>query len=187
MVKPAGSRRNRRPEDDEMRFHVLPLYAGAGFDCYVNSTRVKPTGVTPGIADVEVFAVAYGFRFVHEVKIGNTRQSQEQKLYQERCDACGVAYVLGDVTAAQEFVAWLGFARWIKRGEPKTTILHAHTALVPIEDRVFLWNVNRPDSPMTSPSWWHNLSGWSSTPLAIGQRQKWGWKPTPGAVRNLVR
>lgn len=186
MVKRAGVVRRNHPEDDEMRQHVAPAYGQVGFDCYMNSTRVNPVGVTPGIADVEVFAPALGFRFVHEVKIGHDRQSHAQKLYQERCDACGVAYVLGDREAAEDFLVWFGLAWWAIRGQPQPGIDPA-TLARPL--RVYRLHVDGPGklARRSAVDHWQRLAGWHTTDAARAQRERWGWKATPGALRKLIR
>jgi hypothetical protein len=74
---------------------------------------------TPGIPDLYVFPPlqrGFGDRFVgaapwfHESKAPGGRQRPEQREWQERCEARGVAYVLGGTEAALVHLRKLGLA-----------------------------------------------------------------------------
>lgn len=194
------SDRRGRPEDDEQRFHVMPMYANAGFDVYVNSTRNKPVGVTPGIPDLEVFAVAFGFGFRHEVKVEGRRQSYEQRVYQERCDAVGVPYVLGDREAAEDFLVWFGLAFWTLRGAPGVRVIagtipgggwagYADGKEVPRSEWIFQKKVDARTTPAASSGFSSTralqLMGWKLSQYAIAQRARWGHKLTPAELIRL--
>lgn len=183
-----------RPEDDEMRFHVMPLYGNVGFSTFVHATRNKPIGVTPGIADLEVFAPAFGFRFVHEVKIDSFRQSHEQKRYQEACDACGIAYVLGDREAAEDFLVWFRLANFTARGRPGERVTLDVARTMERSALVFQWDkwsaadhAKAMRELRTAANVREFVASWNATPYAAAHNERWGWKPTRSAIRKLLR
>lgn len=166
-----------RPEDDHMRYHCIPHWRAGGFQEFVTSTRVKPRGVTPGVADLILFNAFLGIEVAHEVKLKGDRQSQGQLAYQEQCIAVHKAYVLGDDEAVGDFLVWMGVAyrephtfqgqRLVIRRQSdwKGTAGSAHERDV-IRERVGAWNF---------------------TPLARAHQDRFGWKATPGAIRKLTR
>lgn len=103
------SHRNR-PEHDHERNQVCPFYGGLGIEVYPNSTRVKPVGVRPGIADLTCFFPRLAFHFYHETKLEGKRQTEEQYKFEQNCIATNTAYVLGGIDEAMDFIVFLEIA-----------------------------------------------------------------------------
>lgn len=99
-----------RPEHDHERGQVCPLYGGLSIEVYPTSTRVKPVGVRPGVADLICFFPRLGFHFFHETKMEGKRQTEEQWKFEQNCIATNVPYVLGGIDEAIEFVVFLSIA-----------------------------------------------------------------------------
>lgn len=167
-----------RPEDDHMRFHCIPHWRAGGFQEFVTSTRVKPKGVTPGVADLILFNAFLGIEVAHEVKLKGDRQSQGQLSYQEQCIAVHKAYVLGDEESVGDFLVWLGVAyrqphtfqgerlTFRRQSEWKGIAGTGSAYRAVIREKVGVWNF---------------------TPLARAHQDRYGWKATKGAIRKLTR
>ncbi len=70
----------------------------------VNYSQPRASKQTPGIPDREYFHPGRGVLMKWEAKTSRGVQSPAQRQYQEWCDACGIAYVVGPETA---LYAWL--------------------------------------------------------------------------------
>lgn len=150
-----------RPEDDMLRNLVIPFYSSMGFEVYSTSARVWAKGVTPGIADLYVVGRRQRLAFWHEAKVPRhhtrlSRQSLEQRKFQELMVHVQIPYVLGDLESAYDFVAWLTLG-----------------VRVGVGFRRFV------DGSSTVPA---ALHGWNITELALKQNEIWGWRPkrSPG-------
>jgi hypothetical protein len=87
------------------------------FGCTVCSlSQPRASMQTPGIPDLYVFPPQNRPAFWHETKKPGGRQSPEQIVFQARCRAAGVAYVLGGVPEALAILAAFGFVAVL--GEP---------------------------------------------------------------------
>lgn len=164
-------RRRGRPEDDMLRNQVLPLFARVGVECFFTSARVKARGVTPGIADMLCFSGRHAFRFDYEGKLPGHRQDHEQLRYQEAVEAAGGVYVLGDLAVAEEFMVWLGLYKFLIRPHAVT----GDRMLQPVPDRSWPLDV-----------FWRSKQ-WHTTPMAKAAQDRFGWKPTVGALRKVGR
>jgi hypothetical protein len=160
-----------RPEDDHMRHQVGPFYGAAGISSFITSARLHAKGVTPGIADMLCFFPRLGVRFDHEVKLVGDRQSHAQLLYQESCIGTGHVYVLGDLSAAEDFLIWLGVAEVLDRPHSITgerIVQHVPRGAVfgpKLRDR-------------------EELAYWHRTEQARRHQERWGWIATVAAVRR---
>jgi hypothetical protein len=177
----APKARRGAPEDEHMRYQCIPRWAEAGFQAYVTSSRRHAKGVTPGMADLILFSPFLGIEVAHEVKLPGDRQSQGQLAYQEHCRATCKAYVLGDVVSAEDFLVWLGVGFRELRG------MIGHGTV---------YRVRRQSEYMHMAGSYYNgwtdrrraiVGHWHETPLAKAHQERYGWKPTPGALRKLAR
>jgi hypothetical protein len=164
-------RRRGKPEDDMMRNQVEPLLRSCGFDgVYHTSARHKVRGVTPGIADLMAFHPGLALLIFQEGKVGRNRQEHDQLLFQERCAAAGQVYILGDVTATEDFLLWVGLAYKMVRPHRLTgeRIIQALPAA----------RVSGLKVPGFVP--------WHKTVHARLHQERWGWNPTVGALKPLL-
>lgn len=106
--------RSRTPETEKSTERkTIEFYRSLGCAVYETSQAQKPVGMTKGIPDLMVFAGDYSKApapmWFHEVKRpgrGRAGQSPEQATFENLCETAGIPYVLGDATAAAQF---LGF------------------------------------------------------------------------------
>lgn len=165
--------RRGRPEDNMIRNRIVPLFARVSIESFITSARVKARGVTPGIADVLCGSPRLGFRFDFEGKLPGKRQDHEQLRYQEFVEGSGGVYVLGDVVTAEDFLVHLGLCRVLDRPHSVTK----ERIVQPREPRE--WPV--PDAvAMLAQSW-------KRTPMYRDAQDRFGWKPTVGALKKYVR
>lgn len=163
----APAQRRGRPEDDHTRYVCYPEWTRVGGEVYVTSTRVKPKGVTPGIADLIVFFPEYEFQLYHEVKLPGDRQSASQLAFQGHCQATHMTYILGDVSSVHEFQAWMGWGVLVREG------------VLQLRDRRF-W-----PSPFQIRAG-RTTDEWKTSAPAARHQERWGWKPTVGALKKLA-
>lgn len=90
--------------------NTIEFYRKLGCRVYEVRPFYTAKGISKGIPDLTVFADgmknAPAPFWYHEVKAGNSRQSPEQREFQQLCEEAGIPYVLGDSREAARF---LGF------------------------------------------------------------------------------
>ena len=88
---------------------VVKLYQSIRASVYVRSVYgAHPKGVTPGQPDLCIKQPDWRLEWEQEVKPTGKRQSKAQYDYMRECQAMGTVYVLGGITEACEFLAFLG-------------------------------------------------------------------------------
>lgn len=114
-VGKGGSSSAPRPETEKTTEQkAIEFYQAVGCAVYKTSQAQKPVGMSKGIPDLIVFAGDYSKApapaWYHEVKRPGRDprqgQSPEQATFEQHCEAAGIPYILGDATAAAQF---LGF------------------------------------------------------------------------------
>jgi hypothetical protein len=111
-------RPRRQPEKAEQAA-IVKLLRGIGCAVYVLGTR-RPAGdyqgtcMTAGIGDVYAFLPRHTGTLWVEVKAAGGRPSPAQVAFQEACQACGQAHVLG---GQNEVIAWLLEHGYIHEGQ----------------------------------------------------------------------
>lgn len=99
---PAETTKDERILEKEEQWECMKIYRA--FGCIVYSTsQSRAAKVSPGIPDLLVFLPRAHQFWYHEVKrqVGG-EQSPAQREFQEYCADCGIAYILGDRSVAQQ-------------------------------------------------------------------------------------
>jgi hypothetical protein len=122
VSRPSFARVQWRVSEKEVERSGDRLMAALGFFT-IRFSQARATRQTPGIPDRRYYRSAVSDSRLEsmavwwEAKTPNGKQSVEQKMFQALVESCGEEYVVGDLSALENWCAAKGLARWTESGD----------------------------------------------------------------------